>query len=221
VHGWLGVNNTKAVPPPPGAAVGSSAWWLWRVTPYPWRYMNEADKGDPRNEPPPLAAAVLNFAVLVALLWLLGRKPLREGLRKRAAAIMSEIDAARAIKRQARKRLKAYQSELDRLDETSEALRQKYAAEAEAETQGLLAEAAQTRDRMLADASFRVDQEAKTARDLVSREAMEQALTAAESLLRTRLTAADRDRLAEEYLSFVGAALRNAAAAAPSRGARA
>ena len=53
-----------------------------------------------------------------------------------------------------------------------------------------------------------MEQEARAARDVLSRQAMEQALGAAEALLRTAISAQDRDRLGEQYLGSLRTALR-------------
>jgi F-type H+-transporting ATPase subunit b len=111
-------------------------------------------------------------------------------------------------KQAARARLAEYRQELDHLDETLAALRARCADEAQAEQQELARQADQARDRLLADAAFRVEQEARSARDVLSRQAMEQALGAAEALLRTSITEQDRDRLGEEYLRSIRTALR-------------
>ena len=118
LQGWFGVWNKHAVPPPDGARVGSFSWWLWHLTPYPFRYQNPKDECDPRNQPTPLVAPVLNFAVLCFFLWRFGRKPLREALKKRAATIRAQIDHAQEQKQKARERLAEYRGELEHLDDT-------------------------------------------------------------------------------------------------------
>ncbi|HHH27677.1 MAG TPA: hypothetical protein ENK57_04940 [Polyangiaceae bacterium] len=215
-HGWLGVNNDKAVPAPPKGGgedwwgkeyFGNKDWWTWRLTPHPWRYENHDDHCDPRNQPIPLLANVINVGVLLFLLIRFGRKPVEESLRKRKKSIMSEIDKAQRIKKDAKGRLRRYEDELDHLEDKLEALREQYAAEGAREEQRAKEEAEEARARMIADAEFRVSQESKTARDNLSREALEEALHAAEALLVRTISQADHDRLAEEYLDQIGPAL--------------
>ena len=205
VHGWLGTNNEKAVPSP--GPIGSKDWWLWRITPYPWRYENHEDHCDPRNEPIPLLAGIINLAALAFLLVRFGRKPLREALVKRRADVTSEMEKARRIKVEAQKRVDRYADELDHLDDTLVSLRDQYAAEGERDEQRVLDEMDQTRERMLADADFRLSQEEKVLHDSLSHQALHDALTAAEELIVAKLTDKDHERLADEYLEQVGAAL--------------
>jgi F-type H+-transporting ATPase subunit b len=212
VHGVLGVDNEGAPKLPDGVRPGGSPWknwdwWKWRLTPTLWRYENAKDKCDPHNEPVPLLAPVINFSILVFVLFRFGRKPLREALKRRKEGIMKDIDEASRIKEKAEDRLDQYESDLEHLDDKLVALREQYAAEAADEKKTVVADAGEARDRMMADAEFRVQQDAKTARDELSREAMVEALAAAEALLAKRVTQADHDRLAEEYLTHIGPAL--------------
>lgn len=206
-HGWLGVNNDKAVPPP--SPKGSGEWWKWRLTPHPYRYENHDDHCDRRNQPIPLLANVINVGVLLFLLVRFGRRPMGEALKKRRASIMEEIDRAQEIKKSAKARLEKYEDELDNLDGRLEELRDQYKAEGEVEEKHVRQEMAETRDRLLADAAFRISQEQKTARDDLSRQALEDALAAAETLLGSAIGRADHDRLEEEYLDQLGEALNS------------
>jgi F-type H+-transporting ATPase subunit b len=215
-HGWLGVNNEKAVLPPPriveaetgwfAQRFGSTAWWKWRLTPYAWRYENHDDECDPRNTPIPLLANLINFGVLMLIVTKFGAKPVAEALKKRRDTIMSEIDRAQAMKESASKRLTEYQSDLDNLDTKLSALRTQYAEEGELEEKRLREELTQARDRMMADASFRVEQEGKTTRDNLSRDALEGALGGAETLLGAAINDDDHNRLCEEFLDQLGGA---------------
>ncbi|MEM6791719.1 MAG: hypothetical protein AAF715_29645 [Myxococcota bacterium] len=204
-HGWLGVNNEKAEPAP--SPKGSTDWWKWRLTPYPYRYENHDDHCDARNQPIPLLANVINIAALLFLLARFGRRPLREALEKRRASIMAEMDRAKEIKKSARARLRKYEEELEHLDDRRTGLREQYAAEGEVEERNVRQEMAETRERLLADAAFRISQEQKTARDALSRQALEEALQAAERLLVREVSDADHDRLEAEYLDQLADAL--------------
>ncbi|MCA9625375.1 MAG: ATP synthase F0 subunit B, partial [Myxococcales bacterium] len=215
-HGWFGVNNeaAKAEPARTGGEecwgrdyLGNKEWWLWRLTPYMYRYENHDDHCDPRNEPVPLLANVINIGVLLFLLIRFGRGPITGALRDRKRSIMKEIDDAQRIKKEAVERYEHYLHELEHLDDRLVALREQYAAEGVREQERAREDAEDARRRLLADAEFRVSQEGKSARDHLSREALEEALAAAEKLLSASITKADHDRLAEEYLEQIGPAL--------------
>jgi F-type H+-transporting ATPase subunit b len=192
-HGLIGVNNEAAE----SGGVGRLLW----------RYQNPNDPCDPKNEPPPFLASLLNFGLLAFIVVRFGRKPLAEALQKRRQTIMQDIDNASRLKQEAEARLEDYEDKLERLEETRAELKAEYAAQAELEKAHILAEAEQRRARMRRDAEFRVEQELKEARALLLQEAVQGAVAAAEELLRQRVGKDDLDRLAEDYLKAVPAAL--------------
>jgi F-type H+-transporting ATPase subunit b len=183
-----------------------------------WRYHNPNNPCDPKNEPPPFLANVLNFGVLAFLLYRFGRKPLAEALVKRKQGIMAEIDRAAELKRQAEERLKEYQNKLKRLEETLAALKAEHVAQAELERKNLLIELEERRARMRRDAEFRVEQELKAARVELLQEAVRGAVAAAEELIRRDLSGADFERLADEYLSSIPVAFGSSTLAGRAEG---
>ncbi|AUX27929.1 ATP synthase subunit B [Sorangium cellulosum] len=180
-----------------------------------WRYHNEQNPCDPRNQPPPFLASLLNFGLLAFIIVRFGRKPIAEALKKRKQTIMAELDNASRLKEEAEKRLDQYEDKLTRLEETLAELKAEHAAQAEREKAHVLAEAEQRRVRMRKDAEFRIEQELKEARALLLKEAVEGAVAAAEQLLRQRVGKEDHDRVAEEYLKAIPAAVSSGAARGP------
>lgn len=203
-HGMIAVNNEKAVQP-------------GFVNKLLWRYENHGDPCDPKNEPPPFLAAILNIGVLGFILYRFGKKPIGDALVKRKQSIMSEIDNAARLKNEAQKRLDEYEGKFEQMAETLTALKSEYAAQAELEKKHIIAEAEERRARMRRDAEFRIDQELRTARIDLMREAVQGATTAAEEIIRSRTAQADLDRMSEDYLTSVREAL---ASSGPAGGAR-
>ncbi|MFO0760909.1 MAG: ATP synthase F0 subunit B [Byssovorax sp.] len=173
-----------------------------------FRYENHDNPCDEKNQPPPFLASVLNFALLAWILARFGKKPLAEALLKRKNEIMQEIETAETLKEDAERRLDEYEQKLETMEETLEELRAEFAAQAEQEKKSVLAEAEERRVRMRKDAEFRIEQEMKSARAQVLQEAVVAAVAAAEALLVKRTTASDLDKMAEDYLKSVGAALK-------------
>lgn len=206
-HGLLGTTENKSEVEAPPEPRGSWEWWKWRLTPTWYRYDNHDCPCDPQNEPTPLIANIINFGALVFLFVWFGKKPLREALRKRKESIMSEIDKAKSIKKKAQQRLDHYEAELDQLDQKLVNLKGQYAADAERERGEIETDGERNRQRLLADVEQRLRQEARGARDELSKEALMSALRAAEELIKERLTKADQERIAEEYLDHIGPAL--------------
>src|SRR5205823_5173329 len=88
-----------------------------------WRYENEKDECDPKNQPPPFLASVLNFGLLAFIVYRFGKKPLANALAARKRAMMQEIDNATRLRNEAEARLADYEDKLDNLDETLEELK--------------------------------------------------------------------------------------------------
>ncbi|NUQ76498.1 MAG: ATP synthase F0 subunit B, partial [Polyangiaceae bacterium] len=206
-RGLIGVNNERA------AGEGFSLDHLL------WRYHNDKDPCDPKNEPPPFLASVLNFGLLAFILYHFGKKPLAEALVKRKQAIMGEIDNATRLKDEAEGRLEEYEEKLDHLEETLEQLKAEYASQAAVERKNLLAELEERRARMRRDAEFRIEQELKSAKVELLQEAVIGAVKAAEDIIRLRATTQDQETLAQEYLKAVPEALARGPEAAQAGGA--
>ncbi|MEZ4294281.1 MAG: F0F1 ATP synthase subunit B [Polyangiaceae bacterium] len=183
-----------------------------------WRYENAKDECDPKNQPPPFLASLLNFGLLAFVLYRFGRKPLAEALAARKKAMMQEIDNATRLKEEAEARLDDYEDKLDNLDETLEQMKQDYAAQSEAERKHILAEAEERRARMKRDVEFRLQQEEKAAKQLLLQEAVERAVAEAEELIRKKVGQADADRMADDFLGSFGAAWKGEATSTSDAG---
>ncbi len=193
-QGLLGVNNKRA-----------NGSFLDRLL---FRYNNTANECDPRNQEPPVLASLINLGIVILILMRFGRKPIVDALHKRKKTIMQDIDAATALKVDAEKRLKGYEKQLARIEDRRKELREEFRKQSEAERDRILKEAEEKAARQRRDAEFRVEQERKQAQTDLLREAVDQAVAAAESLVRSRIQAQDQERLADEYLAGIGSALK-------------
>lgn len=171
-------------------------------------YSNEENECDPRNESPPLLAQVFNFALVVALLIGKGRKPIIEGLIKRKQTLMADITAAEALRADAEARLKKYTKDLKNIAGRRTELEEEYRAQAAIDKKRILKDAEEKRARMIKDAEFRVQQELRQAQGEITREAIDAAISAAEELIKKRVEQRDLDRLADDYLTGLGAAIK-------------
>jgi F-type H+-transporting ATPase subunit b len=175
-----------------------------------FRYENEKNPCDEKNQPPPFLASVLNFGLLAFVLYRFGKKPLAEALLKRKQGIMAEIDTASQLKEDAEARLEDLQEKIDNIESKLDEVRKEYAAQAEQEKKHLLAEAEERRVRMRKDAEFRIEQELKTARAELLQEAVINAVGAAEALVAKQVAQKDQDKMAADYLATIGDSLSGA-----------
>jgi len=155
---------------------------------------------------PPYVAMLINFAVLAAGYYLLGKKGVSDGLQSRRDTIAKDIEDAQRMKHEAEERAKVYQDKLAKLEEEMATARTSLVHAGEAEQERMVREAEAKAERMRKDAEFLVEQELKQIRGDLLREAVETAVRAAEELLKARVTPADHERLAEDYLADLGRA---------------
>ncbi len=156
------------------------------------------------GETPPFIAMLINFGVLAAGYYFLGRKPIAAGLQARRDTISKDIEEAQRMKHEAEARAKTYQNKLEKLEEELAAARESLLRAGEAESERIVREAETKADRMRKDAEFLVEQELKKLRSELWRDTVEAAVSAAEELLKKRVTPADQERLAEDYLADIG-----------------
>jgi len=153
------------------------------------------------KEQPPYAALLINFGLLAYGYYRFGKKPVADALQKNRDSIAKEIEEAQRMKHEAEGRAKQYQSKLQHLEtelaETKLALEQA----GKVEHDRIVKEAEEKAARMQKDAAFMIEQEAKQLRLDLQKEAVLAALTAAEDLLKKRVTGADQERIAEEFLT--------------------
>jgi F-type H+-transporting ATPase subunit b len=159
-------------------------------------------------ETPPFLAMLINFGILAAGYYLLGRKPIAAGLVARRDTIAKDIEEAQRMKHEAEARARVYQAKLETLEEELVSTRQSLVNAGEAESERIVKEAEAKAERMRKDAEFLVEQELKQIRGDLWRETVEAAVLAAEDLLKKRVTPADQERLAEDYLADLGVKVR-------------
>jgi len=161
----------------------------------------------PKGMQPPLAAMLLNTAILFYVIYRFGNRPLSEALKKRKASIMQGMDDAARMKEDAADRLGEYEEKLAHIDEEIERLKREMREAGEAERARILAEATERRARVERDARLLIEQELKAARQELVREAVEGAIKSATEKLTKEIGMADHQRMAEEYLAALDQAM--------------
>jgi len=160
--------------------------------------------GEFGGETPPYLAMLINFGILVGGYYLLGKDSITAGLKARRSNIQKELEEAARMKAEAEERAKKYQARLQTLEAEKAMAIEALVRAGEAEKERIVREAEAKAERMKKDAEFLVEQEIKQLRVDVWREAVDTAVAAAEELLKKRVTPADQERLAEEYLADLG-----------------
>ena len=168
------------------------------------------------HEQPAYGAMLLNFALMAWMYYALGRKPVAEALKARRAGIAKEIEEAARMRDEAEARALKYQDKLKHLETELKEARESLRAAGEADRDRIVREAEEKAMRMEKDAKFLVEQETKQMSVELTRTAVEMAMAAAEEILRKRITPADQERLAEDYLAQISKRPSGAQEARPS-----
>ena len=156
------------------------------------------------SDTPPYLAMLINFGILAAGYYLLGKKPIAAALQNRRDTIAKDIDEANKMLGEAQARAQTYQAKLERLEDEVKMARAALVQAGEAERDRIVSDAEAKAERMRKDSEFLVDQELKQIRQDLWRDTVEAAVGAAEELLKKRVTAADQERMAEDYLADLG-----------------
>jgi len=157
----------------------------------------------PKGTPVPFGAMILNSAVLYWLLVRFAKKPLAAALKSRKIGILRGMEEAGQMKKEAEARLADYEQKLATVDQEIERVREDMRSAGQSERKRILADAKEKRTRMERDAQTLISQELKSAREGLLADMSRAALRSAESTLRSRITAADQARLAEDYLAGI------------------
>jgi len=149
---------------------------------------------------PPIAANVINFILLLVIIYLLARKPITAFLQGRSDTVRDQLKEARRMLDEASSQLGEYSTKLERMDDEMSRLRDEFIAAGESEKERLITEARTKAERMRQDADIRLRQELAQLREELRVEMIEQAITASTALLRAQVKEADQRKLAEDYV---------------------
>jgi F-type H+-transporting ATPase subunit b len=144
---------------------------------------------------------IANFVLLIVVLVVLLRTPVREYFAGRRSSVKAELDAAADLLAQAEERHTEWQRKMINLDADLETIRRESRERALHERDQILADANASAERIQRDATAAVDQELRRARADLQREASDLAVELAEKILREQVIDSDRDRLADEFIS--------------------
>ncbi len=153
------------------------------------------------KEQPPYAALFINFGLLAYGYYRFGKQPVANALEGHRKAVLKDIEEAQRMKREAEERAKHYQAKLQDLETELAQTRQSLEEAGKGEKERIIKDAEEKARRLEKDSAFLLEQEGKQLELDIHREAVIEALGHAEELLKKRVTQADQERLAEEFLA--------------------
>ena len=142
---------------------------------------------------------LINFLIFAYLVKRFGLPLLRQHLKQRREALVEAVATAQQAREDAAGRVRKYRELLDVLDEERARIREGLRAEGERERARIAAEAEESAAKLKADADFLAEQEVKMARQQIRGEIASLAREAAARVIRQHLTAADQDRMVENF----------------------
>lgn len=158
-----------------------------------------------------LALHVLNFGVLLWLLWRYARLPIVDFVAQRSKRIRREIEAADERLRAAEREIEELRARLAHFDREAEELVEATTRQAEIEGARVVERAEATALRIREDAERVANQEIERARQTLRVEAAELATELAAGILSENLTPGDDERLVSEFIERVGDGQRGSA----------
>jgi len=146
---------------------------------------------------------LMNFALLVAVLAYLLRKPISQALSSRIKSIQEQLENLEARKAEAEKQLAKYNDQLSKLESEAQKIVENYIKQGKEAKAKILKETEAAAEKLQAQARRNIEHEFEKARQALQREVLEKSLGKAEETLKKEITNRDQDKLIDEYLKKV------------------
>ncbi len=146
---------------------------------------------------------VMNFTVLVGVLFFLLRKPVAQFFSSRIKGIEDQLSELETKKKDAEQTLGEYTQKLAQLDKEGKKIVDDYIRQGNEAKERILKEAESAADKLKEQALRNIDYEINQAKLRLQAEVLEKAIVKAEEIIKNELTTEDHDRLVDEYLEKV------------------
>jgi len=146
---------------------------------------------------------LMNFALLVVVLFYLLRKPISEILNSRIKSIQEQLESLEAQRAEAEKRLAEYNDQLSNLEREAQKIIESYIKQGKEAKAKILKETETAAEKLQAQARRNIENEFAKAKQVLQREVLEKSLGKAEEMLKNEITTRDQDKLIDEYLKKV------------------
>ncbi len=147
---------------------------------------------------------LLNFSIVVAILYYFLKKPIRSGLTGRRDDIEKALEEAKRAKEEAEAKFAEYDRKLAEATDEIAVITAAIRKEAELEKQKIIDNAKEQAGIIEQDAEKAAALEVAKARQSLQQEATQLAVSIAEDLLKKNFTKDDDSRLIDEYMQKVG-----------------
>ncbi len=151
-----------------------------------------------------LLLQMVNFIVLIAILYRFLYRPLTNFLAQRQEGIKRSLEEAAATREAAQRALEEYNAKLQASEKHAQAIREAAERAAHEEQQRLMKAAKEEASKFLSVARAEIEQDVKRAKAQLKEEVTLLSLGMAERIIGRNLEARDHQRLIEEYIKEVG-----------------
>ena len=155
------------------------------------------------NKNKDLIFRVMNFALLVGLIFFLVRKPAAKGLAARREGIKDQLDDLERQREEAQKQLAETKQKVSQLDTEVERIMAEYVQMGEAARARILDEARASAGKLQEQAKKNIEYEFASAKQQLMAEMADQAVATAEELIKKNIQDQDQERIIDEYLEKV------------------
>jgi len=145
----------------------------------------------------------INFGIFFVVLFILLKKPLKQGLASRKESIEKELEELEAKKEEAKQEFKTLEARISNIKEEREALLAEFKVEGEKEKQKIIDNAQRVASRIVEQAQLTIQQEIQKANLSLRQELSDMAVQMAEDILKKNITDNDQKILIGEYLAKV------------------
>lgn len=147
---------------------------------------------------------IINFLLLVVILFKFAKKPLQSFFQKRTELIEKTLNEAKEAKAISLKALQEVETRLKAKDAEIEAILAASRKSGEHERDSIIAESDRLKAKILEQAKTNIDFEVKHAKEVIKAEAVELAMELAEKKLKDKLTKDEQERLLDDSLVQIG-----------------
>lgn len=142
----------------------------------------------------------VNFAILVAVLYKLLKRPIVNYFSTRRRNIQQLLEEMERRKEEAERKCAEYKAKLALLDQEVEKIVKEYVEQGERERAKIVEAAQRQAEYIKQQAQLAIQQEMKAAKEALRAEVAELTVKAAEDILRDRIEDEDQTRLVEEFM---------------------
>ena len=144
---------------------------------------------------------VINFLILLGILYYFAKKPIASGLKNSAQATKQNLDEARKAQQEVEAELEAFRGKLAQMKQEAQTMVENAKKEAEAEKERIITEGQALANRMKEQVRVAVEQEYKKAELELRQWTAEETVKMAEKLVQEKMDDSHHENLIKEYLN--------------------